>query len=125
MNNIKKQPLLTFISLFKNNRSILPKSCFQIEGEKPCCFIPSAILRRNFPQAKTNTRLKVQFYPWEIDVGRTIWFKDDTWEIYYTFSRRGKVVRSPLPYKLQTLLKNSLGIKDGEKIKLKISVTAI
>lgn len=124
-----KNPLLTFIATFQEygTDSSYLGSCFHIEGKTKDVVIPSSILRRNFPQAKTNTRLKIQFYPWEVDIGRTIWFKDyrPCGEMCYTFSRRGKVIQSMLPYPLQKYLKKNLGIKNGDTIRVKIAVTAI
>jgi len=121
-----KKPLLTFVATHEDNYTW--GSCFRIEGESADRVIPSAILRRNFPQAKTNTRLKIQFYPWEVDVGRTIWLKDCRpyfSDLNYTFSRRGKVINSEMPSSLQAFLGIKLGIKSGDKAKFKIVVTAI
>lgn len=126
MQKLGKKPLFTFTATFNPNLHLPYKhngSYFHIEGNN--CLIPSSILRRNFPQAKTNTRLKIQFYPWEIDIGRTIWLKLNYGNLFYTFSRKGKVITSSIPYPLQKFLVNNLGIKDGNKIKLKISVTTI
>lgn len=118
-----KRPVLTFVATLDKSMS-----AFSIEGQNPLHDkIPSAILRRNFPQAKTNTRLKIQFYPWEVDVGRTIWFRNygHDGELCYTFSRRGKVIQSPLPSHLQKYLKTALSINSGDVVKYKIAVTAI
>jgi hypothetical protein len=133
MAKMGKKPLLTFNALFHEwmpSPSYLGSS-FVIEGAskfwggKPA--FPSAMLRRNFPQAKTNTRLKIEFYPWEVDVGRTIWFRDyrPNGHLNYTFSRRGKLVASEIPMPLQMFLRKNLGIKNGDTLKLKIVVTPI
>lgn len=120
MQKLGKRAILTFTATFDEYTSV-----FKIEGSK-YAYIPSAMLRRNFPQAKTNTRLKIQFYPWEVDVGRTIWFyKNGADEVYYTFSRRGKVIKSVMPVDLQKFLKTNLGVGNYETKKLKIAVTAI
>lgn len=130
MAKLGKKPLLTFIATHQG-RNFGLGSCFQIEGISTVCIIPSAMLRRNFPQAKTNTRLKIQFYPWEVDVGRTIWFRRfQKWnatyqELYYTFSRRGKIIASYIPSNTQEFLMKALGINPGSKAKYKMVVTAI
>ena len=134
MQKLGKKPLLTFIATYKDNTAIGIGSHFMIEGKNAS--IPSVMLRRNFPQAKTNTRLKIQFYPWEIDVGRTIWFRNCLLygstlfgskipELYYTFSRRGKVIQSTLPYGFQKFLRKNLSLKSGSITKLKMVVMAI
>ena len=122
-----KRSILTFLAILKpfGTEPSHLGSCFRIEGQNKPYVIPSGILRRNFPQAKTNTRLKVQFYPWEVDVGRTIWFRNHRGALYYTFSRRGKIIDSYLPSSMQNFLKRNLKIKSGDTVRLKIVVTAI
>lgn len=122
-----KKPLLTFNLIYKEKEMYCP-SRFQIEGKSKEYFINSGMLRRNFPQAKTNTRLKIQFYPWEIDVGRTIWLKQEgnyNTDLFYTFSRKGKVIETKFIDKTATFLKKSLSIGKNKSIKFKMVAKAI
>jgi len=124
MNKIGKKPKLTFIATLDEKDSL-----FYVEGMKDV-YIPSYILRRNFPQAKTNTRLKIQFYPWEVDIGRTIWLHAvvsyNGEMLTYTFSRKGKIVSSLFPsYFFQSFLREKLLIRDHDVVRFKMVVTGI
>jgi len=100
-------------------------SHFKVEGTKTTIF-PSAMIRRNFPQAKTFTRLEVNFHKFEIDKGRTLWLKCDPYgELTYTFSRRGKVINSELPVSAQIFLRKTLHIRKNLTLKIKMAVDNI
>lgn len=125
MSKLNKRALLTFNALLTNTDFCSIGSCFHIEGKNSKYVIPSAMLRRNFPQAKTNTRLKIQIFPWAVDVGRTIWFKRDALFICYTFSRSGKSVTSNMPDYFAEFLIRNLSIRPWTKERFKMVVTAI
>ena len=100
-------------------------SQFRVEGTLTTPF-PSAMIRRNFPQAKDFTRLAVRFHDFAVDKGRTLWLKCDPYgEITYTFSRRGKVIHSTIPITTQKFLQKSLHIKKNSISKIKMEVEAI
>jgi len=115
---------LLFVSA-ENSQPYAIGSHFKVENSKTTYF-PSAMIRRNFPQSKTFTRLQVNLHRFEVDKGRTLWLRCNPFgELTYTFSRRGTLINSALPTTAQVFLKSILSIQKNSITKIKMSLINI